>query len=360
MPSASRPIPVRLLALALAAAALSPTPRAAEEKPPETNVTVSVAKVVRTTLHAYVTGYGSVETAPVGGPGQPAGGARLATAASGLVVAVPGVEGARVEPGAVIVQLDARAADAAVARAQAAVTAAEKARARQTQLHAADSTSERAMQEAEERFAAARGELAGAQLQQSQLAIRAPLAGTLARVQAKPGEWLDAGKDVAEVVDLDRLVVTAHVPSPNAAALRVGLPVKIVARLGGDGAPLAAGAVQFVAPHISADNDSVLVRVSLPAASGLRPGQFVAVQIATEEKAGVLAVPLASLVKDPDAGHVIALVENGKSKQLPVQPGLRDGGWVEVSGAGLAEGAVIVTSGAYGLPKETTVTIRQP
>ncbi len=350
----------RLLSFVLVALTTSLSTRAEEEKQPDTNVTVSVAKIVRTTLHAYVTGYGSVEAAPVGGTDQPAGGARLASAASGLVVAVPGVEGSRVEKGAVIVQLDARAADAAVARAQAAVTAAEKGRARQTQLHAADGTSERAMQDAEERFAAARAELASAQLQQSQLAIRAPLSGTLARLQAKPGEWLDAGKDVAEIVDLDRLVVTAQIPSQKTVALRVSQPVKIVAQLGVEGAPLAGGVIGFIAPHISADNDSVLVRVSLPMGSRLRPGQFVAVQVATEEKVGVLAVPVASLVKDSDSGYVIALVEGGKAKQVPVQPGLRDGGWVEVSGTGLTEGAVVVTTGAYGLPKETKVTVRQP
>ncbi len=353
-------IPFRLVTLTLVTSALGLTARAEEEKQPDTNVTVAVAKVVRTTLHAYVTGYGSVEAAPAGGTDRPAGGARLASAASGLVVAVPGVEGARVESGAVIVQLDARAADAAVTRAQAAMTTAEKARTRQTQLHTADSTSERAIQEAEERFAAARSDLAAAQLLQSQLAIRAPLAGTLARVQVKPGDWLDAGKEVAEVVNLDRLVVTAQIPSQKAGAVHAAQLVKIVARVGDGGPPLAEGAVGFIAPGISADNDSVMVRVILAPGSGLRPGQFVAAQVATEEKTGVLAVPIESLVKDPDAGYVIALVEGGKAKQLPVQPGLRDGGLVEVSGAGVTEGATVVTTGAYGLPKESKVTVRQP
>ena len=346
-----RPILLHAFPLLLAASTIGLL--AEEEKKPETNVTVSVGKVVRTTLHAYVTGYGTVETTPTGG-------ARLAASASGLVVSVPVVEGARVEQGATIVQLDARAADAAVTRAQAAVTTAEKARARQTQLHAAEGTSDRAMQEAEERFAATRADLATAQLQQSQLAIRSPLAGTIARLTVRPGEWLDAGKPVAEIVDLNRLVVVAQIPSQKSSALRTGQRVKVVARLGTDDEPLAEGEVQFMSPHISADNDSVVVRVTVPPASGLRPGQLVAVRIASEEKPGVLAVPVESLVKDPDAGYVISVVEKGKAKQQPVQPGLRDGGLVEVSGPGLAEGNVVVTAGAYGLPKKTKVVVRQP
>ena len=354
-----RHTPARLLALVFCTLALCRSLRAEEEKQPDTNVAVSVAKVMRMTLHAYVTGYGTVEPSPVSGADQTAGGAKLAAAASGLIVAVPVVEGARVEKGAVIVQLDARAADAAIAHAQAAITSAEKAQARQAQLNAANGTSERAMQEAEEHLAAARSELATAQFQQSQLAVRAPLAGILVRLQARPGEWLDAGKEVAEVVDLDRLIVTAQLPAQNAAAVGVAQPVKIVARLGVDGAPLAEGRVGFVSPHISADNDSVLVRVSVPAASGLHPGQFVAVLIASEEKSGVLAVPVESLVKDPEVGYVVCVVEKEVAKQVPVQPGLRDAGWVEVSGPGLAEGAAVVTAGAYGLPKETKVTVRQ-
>ena len=219
----------RTLAFGLTAATLAAPLRAEEEKKPETNVVVQVAKVVRTTLRSSVTAYGAAEAAPAAGPNQPAGGARLAAGTAGLVVTVSGVEGARVETGAVIAQLDARAVDAAVARAQAAVTAAEKARSRQTQLQAADGTSERALQEAEERLAAARGELASARLLQSYHAIRAPLAGILARVQVKPGEWLDAGKEVAEIVDPARLVIDVHVPATEAGALQIGQPASVYA-----------------------------------------------------------------------------------------------------------------------------------
>lgn len=330
-----------------------------EEKKPETNVSVSVAKVVRTTLHSYATGYGTVETAPVSS-GNQAGGARLGVATPGLVVAVSAVEGARVEKGALLVQLDSRAADAALLRAQAAVTAAEKARARQTQLQAAEGTSERAIQEAEAQWAAANGELAAAQQIQSLLTIRAPMAGTVARLQARPGEWLDAGKDVAEIVDLDRLVIVTQIPSAEAAGIRVDQAASAFTRFGGNEKSLAEGAVRFVAPQVTPANDSVLVRISLPAGSALRPGQFVAVRIAVEEKANCLAVPIESMVIDPDGGATVAVVENNKATQKKVQPGVRDGELIEISGEGIAEGTVVVTTGAYGLPKETAVTIRKP
>jgi membrane fusion protein (multidrug efflux system) len=340
--------------VALAVLAFASTVRlGAEEEKADTNVAVSVAKVVRTPLRSYVMGYGPVETSPTGG-------ARLAASASGLVVAVPVLEGAKVEKDALLVQLDARAADAAVARAEATVMLAEKAHTRQTGLSAVEGTSERAVQEATERLAAAQGELAAAKLQQSQLAIRAPIAGMLSRLRARPGEWLDAGKEVAEIVDLDRLVVAVQIPSSEAAALRPNQRAEVFARIGKDEKPLAEGTVQFVSPQINPDNDSVLARIDVPSGSALRPGQLVFVRVISNEKHGCLAVPVESLVKAGDNGYVISIVENGVARQRSVQVGLRDGGLAEITGEGLSDGMIVVTSGAYGLPQETKVTVRQP
>lgn len=356
LPNSNVP-PFRRLAFLLVATVPLFSVAADEGESRETNVAVSVAKVVRTTLRAHIVAYGTVETAPVGGATQPAGGARLAAAASGLVVAVPGVEGARVEKGALIAQLDARAADAAVLRAQAMLTAAEKARSRQAQLHAAEGTSERAMQEAEERFAAARGELAAAQLLQSQLAISAPLSGTIARLNVKPGEWLDAGKEIAEIVDPDRLVVALHVPATEAAALRPGQPAEVFARLGAAEEPVARARVQFISPQVSSGTDSVLVRLALPERSGVRPGQFLAARIVTEERANRLAVPRESVYTDHDGHSTLSIVDGEIARQRAVQTGLRDGNLVEVSGEGVVEGAMVVTLGSYALPKETKVRV---
>lgn len=337
------------LPLTVVAAAIG----ADEEKKPETVVAVSVGQVVRTTLRAYVAGYGTVETTPTGG-------ARLAASAAGLVVAVPGIEGARVERGATLVQFDARAADAAVARARAAVTTAEKTRARQAQLSAADGTSDRAVQEAEERLAVARGDLATAQFQQSQLAIHAPLAGTIARLAVKPGEWLDAGREVGEIVDADQLAVAVPLPSAEAVDVQVGQSAAFFGRLGHDEKPLAAGTVQFISPVVAATTDTVLVRLALPKASGVRPGKFGAVRIVTDERAGRLAVPHESVVTDAEGHSTISIVEGGVARQKAVQVGLRDGDLVEISGEGVGEGVTVVTVGAYGLPKETKVRIATP
>jgi multidrug efflux pump subunit AcrA (membrane-fusion protein) len=100
--------------------------------------------------------------------------------------------------------------------------------------------------------------------------------------------------------------------------------------------------------------------VSVPARSGLRPGQLVSVRIASEERENRLTVPVESVVKDAQGREVIALVEDGQAKQLPVKVGLRDAGRVEVEGEGLREGLSVVTEGAYALPAETKVRVLSP
>lgn len=331
--------------------------RAEEATAPATEVAVSVGKIIRTTLHSYVTAYGKVESAPAAGSAHAAGGARLSAASSGLVVSVPVEEGARVGKSAVLVQLDARAANAAVDRAQAMVVAAEKAVARQSRLQAADGTSERAWQEAQERLAAAKGELAAAQLQQTQLTIRSPINGVIVWLSAKPGEWLDTGSEVAEVVDPDRLTVAAHVSVEEAAVVKAGQAASIFSRLSQSEMPLSAARLEFVSPRVVAGTHQVAARLSLPTGSGLRAGQFVSVRIVTDEHAGCLAVPLASVYIDSEGHAMLSVVESRVARQKSVQVGFRDGGVVEVSGEGLAEGMTVVTGGSYALPKETKVRI---
>jgi len=115
--------------------------------------------------------------------------------------------------------------------------------------------------------------------------------------------------------------------------------------------------LSFVSPAVDAKSGTILTRALLPADSGLRPGQFVQLKIITAVHTNCLAAPSESVVTDESGKSVIALVNGDEAAQTPVQTGLREGGWVEVFGAGLQEGAPIVTVGAYGLPDKTKINV---
>jgi hypothetical protein len=46
--------------------------------------------------------------------------------------------------------------------------------------------------------------------------------------------------------------------------------------------------------------------------------------------------------------------------QTPVQTGLRENDWVEITGQELKVGDVVVTVGAYGLPEKTKIQVTNP
>ena len=323
-----------------------------ESAPPASDVSVRVGKITRATLRAYVTAYGLVQPAP---PGErPAAGARVASPVAGVLAAVTCAEGQRVEKGTVLFQLDTRAADVALEKGRRMVEYAEKALDRQQRLTQGGATSEKSLQDAELALATARNDLAGALTNQDLLRIRAPFAGTVTRINLKPGEAVDLATPLAELIDLDRLVVNVNVPAAELASLKLGQPAEVTGETPGTAV---AAAVSFISPQMDSKTGTAEVHVALPANSGLRPGQFLTVRIVSQEHKDVLAAPVDSVVKDSAGEWFIALVEKDKAVQKPVKPGLRDGGLVEIQADGLRPDLPLVTEGAYGLPKETKIHV---
>jgi membrane fusion protein, multidrug efflux system len=347
-----------LIILAIAAVAaliltkgLGPT-AGGESEEITTDVAVHVGKIVRATLHRYVAAYGTVEPEPAG-DGKNAAGALISAPVGGILTEVRCVEGRSVERGAILFRLDTRLAEVAVAKAQKTLESAEQTYERQKKLLAADGTSQKAFQEAELQLSAARNDLATARTELSLLEIKAPVAGTVIRINARLGQSVDPNTALAEVIALERLVITARVPSREASPLKAGQVVEI-----GKEAPLA-GVLTIVGKDIDPATDTVLVRASVPAGAGLRPGQFLSLRIISEERRGVLAVPEVSLVADSVGGDTgsIVLVESGKAVRMRVKSGIRDSGLVEVEADGLKEGLTIVTEDAYAVPAETKIHI---
>ena len=304
----------------------------------EVDVAVRVGSLTRSTLRGYVTAYGSVAPEPAGE--RPAASASISPSVAGVVVAVNVVEGEKVSKGQALFQLDSRAADVAVEFAALALD-------REKRLKEIDGTSEKSVQSAEQQLDAAR-------VQQALLNVPSPLDGTVVRLLVKPGEAVDLATVTAEVIDLERLVVVASVPSAELEDLRVGQEARFTLDRAAE--PVI-GAISFISPQVDPLNGTAEIRVALPGGSRLRPGQLGIVRITSKEHPDVLAVPLASVVRDAQGKSVISIVESGVARQRRVTTGLSDAGMIEVEGDGLRPGLTVVTQGAYGLPEETKVHV---
>jgi membrane fusion protein (multidrug efflux system) len=311
-----------------------------------TEVSVSTGNISQTTLRRYVRAYGVVEAEPASA-GKAAASAKIAAPVAGIIQQTYCEEGQTVKKGQLLFELDTRAADSVLAKAQVAVEFAQKNFARKQQLNAADNIARKLYDEAEQLLQAARKDVLAAQTQRELLRIHAPLSGMVTVCHVKAGEAVGLNAAVAEVIDLQRLEIALHVPSMEATALQLKQPVSFSAEQHGK--------ITFISSQVDPLTDTVLVRASLPSDAKLRAGQLLNVAIVVEEHDS-LAVPIDSVVTKEHTSH-IAIVDGNQAKQHEVTLGLRDGNLIAVQGEGLQEGMTIVTQGAYGLPPETRIRV---
>lgn len=313
-----------------------------------TVVTVQTATLARRTLHGYVEGVGSVTGAPAE-QGRPPASAKVASAVAGVLARTYVAEGDSVRQGQRLFDLDDRVAQAAVERDRQLDRYAQEAARRQRDLFRSQNTSLKALQDAEGQAASAAADLATAEAELAWTHISAPLSGTVTRIYVQPGEAVDTSAPLADITDLDRLVVAAEVPADLAGQVKSGQRMEVLTQ------PAVAATMDFVSPAVDPATGAVAVRAALPAGSGLRPGQTVRFRITVAEHRDVLAVPAESVVTDEQGHSSIWVVSGDQAARQAVTAGLRDGGWVEVQAPGLAAGEKVVTVGAYGLPDKTQI-----
>jgi RND family efflux transporter MFP subunit len=175
--------------------------------------------------------------------------------------------------------------------------------------------------------------------------LRAPITGTLVRVDATPGAAYDAGAALFRIVRTDRVVVEAQIPEAEArqiarvtqiaidagAAEPVSLTPRSVRRAGVIDLETRAMPVWF-----DVDNRGGQLLVN----------QSVTVLLHTGEPRQTLAVPASALLTD--GGQTVAFVQTGGEtfERRVVQTGERDGTFVAVR-QGLHAGDRVVTRGAY-------------
>jgi membrane fusion protein (multidrug efflux system) len=290
-----------------------------------TIVTVQTAALKRMTLHNCVSGYGTIEAAPATET-EPAAGGTLAAPSAGVVVKVNVIAGQRVEKGNVLVELNSATATFEYAKAELE---------RQKQLFAQQNTSQKSLQDA--------------QAQLASLEIVAPVNGTVTRLNVKPGEAVDVNTIVAEVIDLNRLAVSAKISAADAGELKEGDEVQILSQ------PPTTALLAIVSPSVDSNDGTISIWTTLSADSGLKPGQFVPLKIITAVHTNCLAAPGESIVTDENGNSVIAVVKGDEATQTSVKIGLREDNWVEVAGTNLNAGDSVVTVGAYGLPEKTKI-----
>ncbi len=197
----------------------------------------------------------------------------------------------------------------------------------------------------------------------AEMAIRAPFAGRVARLQVSPGDFVSSGEfgsvPVVVVYDDRALEAEVTVGEREAALVRPGQPATLRPETAGSGA--LAAVVKTVTPLADVRSRAVTVRLRISGGSAtnaavLFPGSFVRGAIIVERRPGALTVPRAAL--RGDGRPVVWVVENGAIVVRPVTTGLTAGNRVEII-TGMRESEEVVTLGPESLVAGTRVTVKR-
>jgi RND family efflux transporter MFP subunit len=198
----------------------------------------------------------------------------------------------------------------------------------------------------------ARADAAQAQLDSARAAvfITAPIAGTVTRIDFRPGQMVPNDRPLMQVARIDPVVLELMAEAGDVALIEVGMPVDVSSsalpgrRFEGSVIERSLGAYPVI--------NQFRIRVQVPNPDRLLlPGFPVEATVQVGSAEPVLAVARGALVED-DAGVAVWLASpDGLARRVPVQPGVHDDAWVAVGGA-LVDGDAVVTLGQRQLSRD--------
>lgn len=193
-------------------------------------------------------------------------------------------------------------------------------------------------------YLSAEATLRAAQQRGSTLVLRAPIAGTVQGLTAKPGDLLAAGTTVASIGAHGDLRVHLGADPATAAHVHSGQPITISAINSIGSTPTS---VIGVDPQIDPATHLASIYARLPAGMAIGAGQPVKAVITLSGTGTGVTIPYSALLDDGGQSYVF-VVKNGVAKRRKVTPGNSAGDLIQIL-EGLSPGERVVTQGGTAL-----------
>lgn len=276
--------------------------------------------------------------------------ATVAAKLSGRIEEMPVVLGQAVKAGQLVARLDAAEIKARLEQAQATVQQAERDWNRARALLEQQAFTRAEAESAESRWQVAKAAVAEAQAALRNAEVLAPFDGVVTRKLADAGDLAQPGKPLVELENPADLELEAAVPEAIFNRLQAGAAVTVRA-----GNAEHRGKVREIAPGSDAVSRTSIVKVELPDAAGLRPGQFARLLVPVGETTS-LRVPSEAVLQRGQL-ELAFVVENNAAALHLVKTGQRVGAEIEVL-SGLASGDKVVVEGVARLQDGQPVTVK--
>ncbi|MFT0850307.1 efflux RND transporter periplasmic adaptor subunit [Achromobacter sp. F4_2707] len=274
----------------------------------------------------------------------------LASETAGRITRIVFTSGQRVKQGELLVQLNDAPEQAERLRLQAQLSNAETVLARTRKLLADKVATQEQFDHARAARDMAQGELRGIEAVIAQKAIRAPFAGVIGIRRVHEGQYLNAGDEIASLVDSGTINVNFSLDEQAVPHLEPGQPVEVQV----DAWPERRFEAQVTAiDSLVGASRTLRVQASLPnPESLLHAGMFAKVRVLRQQPSLVFAVPETAVTYTAYGQTVFvaeALEAQGMTvRRVAVKTGERWDGRVEII-SGLKEGDRVVVSGQIKL-----------
>jgi RND family efflux transporter MFP subunit len=257
----------------------------------------------------------------VSGTIRPVRRAQIAARLMGTIEELPVTLGQHVRAGDLVARIAAGEIAARVAQAQAQLNVARRDLERERALLGKGASTADTVRGLEDRYTLAQAMVREAEVMLGYAAIRAPFDGVVARKPAEAGDLASPGMTLLELEGTNAFQVEAAIPDSLAAKLIPG--AKLAVEL-----PVSGLKFDAVVAEVSSAADpgarSVLVRLTVPADTTVRSGQFVRVFVPGAPARTVLA-PAAALSPFGQLERIFTVGGNNRAELRLVKSGARHG-----------------------------------
>ena len=338
-------------------------------------ITVQTAAATRRDIKIILTGLGTVQGFNT---------AILRSRVDGQITEIAFNEGQEVVAGQVLVRLDSRSADAALAQAianlhrdqsQLAIAVANNERtkrlgesgvATQQTIEAAEAQVQQLKALVESDQAA----VAAATAMQSHYTIRAPFAGRTGIRNIDIGNILHAAdpNGIVSIAQISPISVAFSLPEKYFSRIIQRLESRkqnrqklLVTAYGSDSEkPIEQGELVAVDNQIDTTTGTIHLKAKFQNSQrSLWPGQFISLRLILDTKIAAVAIPDSAIQQGADHAFVYLVMANGRVARRTIKASVSDGGFTAID-EGLEAGEIVVTDGQYRLKDGAAVTLAKP
>ncbi len=268
----------------------------------------------------------------------------LAAEYPGLIKSIPVEEGDRVTAGTRLLNIDSATLKSNLAREEENVSVLSNKLERYRQLESEGLVSRQDVDDLNNGLVSAQSALKAMRLQINKTMPNAPISGIVDRIYVDRGEYVDPGKPLIRLLQVDRLKAIADVPEKDVHHLEPGETTEIVPSNFDSQSESFSATIDYIA--YAADEASRTYRTKMTVdndAGLLRPGMIVRARFVRQQLENVMTVPLYAVL-DREGEKIVFIADGNIARMVRVKTGVTSGERILIE-AGLEFGQQLIVKG---------------